>query len=227
MHKINGLQGNQEITGVVLDPTRRFGQICVHGCESQLSRCDVPSGHSDSPRRRNWASTWAFWPDKNSIRRTLMKRSVVHTNVLILSLVVILGGLVQTAYAAKCSTEAVAGDWSFTLTGTLIVQGGGVPVAATGRFTADRDGNVTGVEARSVGGGYADEPLIGSWAVNPDWTGTLTANIYESGSLVRISVATLAFDDNFKEARMVQKSLTLPDGTTQLPVVITLEAIKQ
>jgi hypothetical protein len=156
-----------------------------------------------------------------------MKRSVVHTNVLILSLVVILGGLVQTAYATRCSTEAVAGDWSFTLTGTLIVQGGGVPVAAAGRFTADRDGNLTGVEARSVGGGYADETLTGNWTVNPDCTSTLTAQIYESGNLVRVSVVSLVFDDNSKEARMVQKSLTLPDGTTQLPVVITLEARKQ
>jgi hypothetical protein len=156
-----------------------------------------------------------------------MKRSVVHTNVLILSLAVILGGFVQTAYAARCSTETAAGDWSFTLTGTLIVQGGGVPVAATGRFTADRDGNVTGEEARSVGGGYADETLTGNWTVNADCTSTLVVKIYESGSLVRISVVSLAFDDNSKEARMVQKSLTLPDGTTQLPVVITLEARKQ
>jgi len=155
-----------------------------------------------------------------------MKRSVVHTNVLITLLVVIFGGFVQTAYAARCSTEAVAGDWAFTLTGTLIVQGGGVPVAATGRFTADRDGNITGVEARSVGGGYADETLTGNWTVNPDCTSTLTAKIYESGSLVRISVVSLAFDDNSKEARMVQQSLTLPDGTV-LPVVITLEARKQ
>src|SRR5215469_14955355 len=156
-----------------------------------------------------------------------MKRIVVHTYVLILVMVLILGGLVQTASAEECSTETVAGNWSFTLTGTLIVQGGGVPVAAAGRFTADEDGNVTGSEARSVGGGYADETITGSWTVNADCTSTLTVKIYESGSLVRISVVSLAFDDNSKEARMVQKSLTLPDGTTQLPVVITLEARKQ
>jgi hypothetical protein len=155
-----------------------------------------------------------------------MKHIVVHTNVLLISLVVVLASLAPTAHAANCSTATVAGNWAFTLTGTLIVQAGGVPVAAAGRFTADGDGNITGVEARSVGGGYADETLTGNWTVNPDCTSTLTAKIYESGSLVRISVVSLAFDDNSKEARMVQQSLTLPDGTV-LPVVITLEARKQ
>jgi hypothetical protein len=216
-HKIKSLQRNQKTTGMVLDRTLPDGQSAHIGCEKPpYSLQGMQAG-----------MIVGILHDKSSIRRTLMKRSVVHTNVLILSVVVILGGLVQKAYAARCSTESVAGDWSFTLTGTLIVQGGAVPVAAAGRFTADRDGDVTGVEARSVGGGYADETVTGSWTVNPDCTATFSVKVYESGSLVRISVVSLAFDDNSKEARMVQKSLTLPDGTTQLPVVITLEARKQ
>jgi len=43
---------------------------------------------------------------------------------------------------------------------------------------------------------------------------------------VRTSVLTIVFDDNSKQVRMVQKSLTLPNGT-QLPVVITVEGRKQ
>ena len=99
-------------------------------------------------------------------------------------------------------------------------------MAAIARATVDNDGNLIGTEARSVGGGYADETVAGNWTVKSDCTGTLTVNIYESEQLVRISVVAIVFDDNSKEARMVQKSLTLPDGT-QLPVVITLEARKQ
>jgi len=43
--------------------------------------------------------------------------------------------------------------------------------------------------------------------------------------LVRTSVLSLVFDNNQREIRMVQKSLTLPNGTA-LPVVITVEARK-
>jgi hypothetical protein len=154
-----------------------------------------------------------------------MKRVVVQTNLLVISLVVVLASVAPAAHA-KCSTATVAGDWALTLTGTILLPTGGVPAAAVARASADNNGNLTGTEARNVGGGYADETLTGNWTVNPDCTGTLYVNIYESGQLVRISVVTIVFDDNSKEARMVQKSLTLPDGT-QLPVVITLEARKQ
>lgn len=127
-----------------------------------------------------------------------------------------------------CSTETVAGNWGFTLTGTAIFPSpnGTVSVAAIGRIAADERGNLNGTEARSVGGSYADETATGTWMVNPDCSGTLQVNIYESGQLQRTSVTTIAFDDNSKEFRMVQKSLALPDGT-QLPVIITLEGRKQ
>jgi hypothetical protein len=156
-----------------------------------------------------------------------MKRSVANLYVLILSLVVISGGLAQTAHAMKCSTETVAGNWGFTLSGSAIVNGSPVLVAAVGTVTADEEGNLNGTEARSVGGGYADETITGTWTVNANCTGTLDARIYESGQLVRISVTSVVFDDGSKQFRMVQKSLTLPDGTTQLPVIITLEGRKE
>jgi hypothetical protein len=100
-------------------------------------------------------------------------------------------------------------------------------VAAVGTVTADDRGNLNGTEARSVGGDYADETITGTWTVNANCTGTLDARIYESGQLVRISVTSVVFDDDSKQFRMVQKSLTLPDGATQLPVIITLEGKKQ
>jgi hypothetical protein len=126
-----------------------------------------------------------------------------------------------------CSLETVAGNWGFTLTGSAILPTGPVLVAAVGAITVDDQGNLSGTEARSVGGGYADETVTGTWTVNSNCTGTLNAKIYESGQLVRISVTSIVFDDNSKQFRMVQKSLTLPDGTTELPVIITLEGKKQ
>ncbi len=81
----------------------------------------------------------------------------------------------------------------------------------------------TGTEARSLGGGFADETFTGSYTVNPDCTGTTTLNFFVSGQLVRTSVVSFVFDDNQREIRMVQKSLQLPNGAL-LPVVITVEA---
>jgi len=154
-----------------------------------------------------------------------MKNNVVRIP-LMLTLVAFLTSLPTAAHAIHCSTAMVAGEWAGTLTGTLLLPTGPVPVAGVVRATVDINGNYTGTEARTIGGGYADETITGSWTVNPDCTGTNTLNAYESGQLVRTSVLTIVFDDNSKQVRMVQKSLTLPDGT-QLQVVITVEGRKQ
>lgn len=76
-----------------------------------------------------------------------------------------------------------------------------------------------------MGGGFAEETLTGKITVNPDCTGTLTANFFESGQLVRTSILATVTDDNTREVRMVQKSLVLPNGAS-IPVVITVEAKK-
>jgi len=155
-----------------------------------------------------------------------MKRNSVRRSLVLISFAALIASMPTEAHGIHCSTTTVAGTWGFTLSGTLILPTGAVPGAAIGRAVADNDGNLTGTEARNVGGGYGDETFAGSWTVNPDCTGSMTANFYESGQLVRTSVLSIVFDDNSKEARMVQKSLTLPNGS-ELPVVLTLEGRKQ
>ena len=156
-----------------------------------------------------------------------MKCKVARTGVaIVFAVAVIMSVAAPAAHAANCSLETVAGHWGFTLTGVAIFPAGPVPVAAVANGVFDAQGNFTGTEARSVGGGYADETLSGNWTVNPDCTGTLTAYIYLSGQLVRTSIASMVFDKSSKEVRMVQKSLTLSDGTP-VPVIITLEGAKQ
>jgi len=115
----------------------------------------------------------------------------------------------------------------FTLTGILIFPAptGPVPGAAIGRLSVDAAGNITGTESRNVGGGFANETITGTWSVNSDCTGRVTANIYESGVLVRTSVLDAVFVDHSNKIRAVQESLTNPDGST-VPVVITLEGDK-
>ena len=125
----------------------------------------------------------------------------------------------------RCSTAKAAGEWGLTLTGTLLLPTGPVPAAAVARGTFNEQGNVvSAIEARNVGGGFANETLTGSWTVNSDCTGTLTAKAFdEKGQLVRTSVLAIVFVDDMREVRMVQASLTLPDGT-KIPVVITANA---
>ena len=142
--------------------------------------------------------------------------------VLSMSLLVV-AGLAPSGQAGQCSLAGTAGKYGFTLTGTVILPTGPVPIAAVGRATLDAAGNASGTESRSVGGGFADETFTGTYTVNSDCTGTATIQFYESGQLVRTSVLSLVFDNNQKEIRMVQKSLELPNGAF-LPVVVTVEA---
>jgi hypothetical protein len=124
--------------------------------------------------------------------------------------------------AQRCSRATVAGDWAGTLTGTIILPTGGVPAAAIVRISADLAGILSGTEARIFGGEFVRENLSGTWTVNPDCTGRVAANIFQSGVLTRTVVLAVVFDSLSTELRMVQKSLTLPVGTS-IPVVITLE----
>jgi len=151
-----------------------------------------------------------------------MKHYIARTALWAVSIAILYVALVPAAQAAACSTAKAAGDWGGTLTGTLILPTGPVPGAAVGRLTADTEGNISGAEERNVGGDFATETLTGTWVVNSDCTGTLTVNIYESGKLTRTSILSVVFVDNLREARLVQQSLTLPDGTT-IPVVITVD----
>jgi hypothetical protein len=158
------------------------------------------------------------------MRRKVMKLNMSRT-VLRFILFAAIVGLAPSAQAGQCSLAGAAGKYGFTLTGVVNLPTGPVPIAAVGRATADAAGNISGTEARSVGGGFAEETFTGTWTVNSDCTGSMTLNFYESGQLVRTSALSLVFDNNEREIRMVQKSLQLPNGGF-LPVVITVEARK-
>jgi hypothetical protein len=164
---------------------------------------------------------------KTTKRRRPMKRTIARVTLAVISIATLYMSVVPAAQADDhCSTANVAGDWGLTLTGTLFLPTGPVLGAAVGKLSFDASGNASGTEARNVGGSFANETVIGAWTVNSDCTGVLTANIYQSDLLVRTSVLSFVFDDHMGQVRMVQQSLTLPDGT-QIPVVMTVEGRKQ
>ena len=122
-----------------------------------------------------------------------MKRKFARTT-LATSVAALCLSLAPAMHAAeKCSNARAAGNWGLTLTGTLILPTGPVPAAAVARARIDAAGNISGTEARNVGGGFANETITGSWNVNSDCTATLTVIIYESGVLVRTSALSVVF----------------------------------
>ena len=134
-------------------------------------------------------------------------------------------GTVRADETAPCSLATVAGNYGFTLTGTLLFPTGPVPLAAIGRVRLTAQGNGSGTEARNAGGRFANETLTATFTVNPDCTGAATIMAFESGQLVRTAVVSAVWDDNSNEIREVTQSVTLPNGTS-IPAVLTVGARK-
>jgi hypothetical protein len=137
-------------------------------------------------------------------------------SILTLSLLAIAPGL----HAVTCSNATAAGKWGFTTNGTVIGLG---PVGAIGRFSQDVVGNLIGAQTRSLNGGVADETLTGNVTVNPDCTATGTINVYDSGTLVRITTVNVIYVNNVRDAHGIFTALVLQPSGIKLPTVITVD----
>ena len=136
------------------------------------------------------------------------------------ALVLFLLAVVPTLHAAACSNAAAAGKWGFTTNGTIPGIG---PVGAAGRFSQDATGNLVGIQTRSLNGSIAEETLSGNVTVNPDCTATATINVFESGTLVRVTTLDVVYVNNVRDADAIFTSLTLQPSGTKLPTVLTVE----
>ena len=140
--------------------------------------------------------------------------------------VVLTMGIAAPAQAddPKCSLARSAGTWSLTDQGTVVGIG---PRTAVGVFTLDKAGNVlNGVGTSSLNGAIANETFSGTYAVNPDCTGTLSVEIFASGIELFAVTANLAFDDDMKHMRAIFTLVQPPNGPP-LPTVINFDARKQ
>jgi len=153
-----------------------------------------------------------------------MKHKMVRTTLAALSFAVLLAGVTPAAHAAICSTFTAAGNWSVSDSGTVVGVG---PRVATGRFTLDAVGNLlNGVATSSLNGSIADETFSGTYTVNSDCTGTLSVEIFASGTELFVVTANIGFDNNMKHMRGIFTSAVEPNGTS-LQTVIALDAKKQ
>jgi hypothetical protein len=131
----------------------------------------------------------------------------------------------ESSRSMACSAAAVAGEWAYTETGSVMPSTVAVPFAAVARYTLDAGGDLSGRATSSSGGTVADVTLKGTGTVNPDCTGTLTVGVYASGNLVRTATFDVAYVDGTRGARAIIASLVLADGTI-VPSVLTVDAKK-
>jgi hypothetical protein len=158
----------------------------------------------------------------------LMTRNIVRISLVTIFVAMLDMSLAPTVWAqhdSSCSTARAAGQWGYLYTGTLLLPTGSVPVAAVGRYTADKEGNISGTQTRTVAPGEAAQEVIkGTATVNSDCTGTATISVYnQSGTLLRTAVLAAVFVNNQREVRYLFESLVLSDGTS-IRVVITADA---
>jgi hypothetical protein len=131
----------------------------------------------------------------------------------------------HSMHARTCSNASVAGDWAFTETGTFIPATGPAPFAAVASYKLDSKGNLVGTATSSLGGTVSQFTLEGSGMVNSDCTGTLSINVYESGTLVRTANFDIVYVNNSRAARAINTSVILANGTS-IPTVVTFNAQK-
>ena len=140
--------------------------------------------------------------------------------------VVLIMGLIAPAHAddSKCSLAKSSAKWSFTDQGTVIGIG---PRTAMGVLTLDGQGNLqNGVATSSLNGAVANETFSGTYTVNADCTGTISVDIFASGTEILVVTLNVAFDDDMKHMRGIFTSVATPNGTL-LSTVINLDARKQ
>lgn len=127
---------------------------------------------------------------------------------------------------AACTDATMLGKWGFTGTGVVIVATGAVPVAAVGTVHFDLEGNLSGDQNRSLGGGAGHEVFSGTYTIAGDCALSGTVNVYDdSGALQRTSMLKGVVVNNGKGIRLIYDSITLPNGAP-LPSVLTLDGNK-
>lgn len=154
-----------------------------------------------------------------------MRRSLAITLFVAILFATLNVGQVSTARAwggGGCSLASVAGTFGFTYNGTAILPTGAVPVAAVGTFRSDASGKFVGSETNSLAGTTSYETIVGTLTVKPDCAGTLVAQVFQGGTLVRTSYIHIQYSNNAAELFGIFQKLVLPNNTT-LPVVVTID----
>ena len=135
-----------------------------------------------------------------------MKRTIAPATLVIVFATLFALGIVPTAQAGEhkeCSEASLHGSFGFTSTGTLLAlpppKAG--PFAEIGRQTFDGRGNTDATATLSTNGNIVKGVTAqGTYAVNPDCTGSMTIYVLPFGSTVTLD---FVIDDDGRELRAI------------------------
>jgi hypothetical protein len=165
-------------------------------------------------------------PQIDTIGGLTMNRTVSKSLLAIACLLPLATGYAPAANAQECSPSQVVGKWAAWTNGNVNGKG---PRVSAGIFTLDTFGNVThGQATSSLAGTVIPEVFYGTYSVNPDCTGELVLNIFDTSNN-KLFTATLAvyFDDGGKELRGIYTSaVTPPPSNTALLTEIVVDGRK-
>jgi hypothetical protein len=152
-----------------------------------------------------------------------MKRNIGLRTIAITVLAMALASVVPLANAQECSSTDASGKYAFSDHGTVVDVG---PRAAVGLLTFRSSGKVEGPVTASLNGNITQTTLSGTYAVNPDCSGTATFGEYDSsGNLILTATVAIAWDAGMREARFLFTSVVLANGPS-LSIAIDGDARK-
>lgn len=137
--------------------------------------------------RTRWQPIERLW-----LRDTPIKRAIILGCALV--------GVAQGVQAHECTASGIAGKYGYTSSGTIVTPAVGA-FTAVGRITFTGVGTFSCAQTTSIAGNFFDETVEGTYAVNPDSTGTLKVYVYHGSTLARTSRVTMVWDNHQKEAR--------------------------
>ena len=139
-----------------------------------------------------------------------MKRNTGLKTIAITVLAMALASVVPSAVAQQCSLAGASGKYAFSDHGTIINVG---PRAAVGLLTFQASGKVGGPVTASLDGNITQTTLSGTYAANPDCSGTATFGEYDSsGNLILTATVAIVWDAGMREARFLFTSVVLANG---------------
>ena len=152
-----------------------------------------------------------------------MKSNMGQRMIAITVLAMALASVVPSAAAQQCSLAGAAGKYAFSDHGTVVDIG---PRAAVGLLTFQASGKVEGPVTASLNGTITQTTLSGTYAVNPDCSGTAAFGEYDSsGNLILTATVAIVWDAGMREARFLFTSVVIANGPS-LSIAIDGDARK-
>src|SRR5215471_15107225 len=128
-----------------------------------------------------------------------MKPTTLHTGLVASTALL---GYLQVAQAHECTLSNAAGRYGYTSSGTIVNPAVG-PFTAVGHTTLTESGTLSGAQTTSIAGNLVEETIQGTFAVNPDCTGSATVHVYHGTTLARTSLISLVWDMHQSEFRAI------------------------